>query len=256
MAPWAPITIEGNDGTECYSSWSFDVMTAAFLSDIYGDDVKITHQVGHFWMRPIFEIADACFPNDLALLQTKWSDYFIVARGGLFKQRVVSTNLFDDGNATHPLNGRDYSDAGFLKTWERVWHNPGPQSTASTYGEGQLVGVFGDTKRAAYNTPATSSGSQPLFNVPAIVTDQQFAVIGNESCIDGPSFTRYVGPSWKKVPISSRRTIRMHEDDSLTWNVDWTSMSQSSSLCGVGAGAPIPCAMQIIPQLKIKVQYG
>lgn len=256
LAPWNPITLPGNDDPECYSSFGFDVMTAAFLSDLYGDDVKITQMVGHFWLQPVFTSADACFPDDLALLQAQWADYFIVARGGLFKDRVVSSTLQADGAVAHPLNGRDWSDAGWLKGFERVWHAAPPQSTSTTYGEGQFGGVYTTVSRPQYTVPPTSSGSQPTYNVPALTSGAQVFTVGNEGCLDGPSLTRYMGPTWKRVSISSRRTIRMHEDDALTWYIDWSSMAQSSPLCGSGGVPPVPCAMRIIPQLKIKLQYG
>lgn len=256
LAPWSPVTLPGGDGAECYSSFSFDIVLPNVLTDVYGDDVKIVAMVGSFWLQPVFETADACFPNDLAALQAKWNNYFILARGGLFKTRVTSSNLDVGGPVAHPLNGRDWSDAGWLKQWERAWPALPPQSIATTYGEGQYIGMCADVHRDAYNTPATSSGSQPLFNVPAITTTCLPVTAGNEDCLDGPSYTRYQGPPWKKVSLNTRRTIRLHEDDSLIWYCDWTSVYQSQTLCGGGGVAPEPCAMRIIPSLKFKVQYG
>jgi len=257
LAPWVPVNIDGF-GEQCFSSFSFPVISADNLSDLYGDDVKIVKMVGDFWLRPVFTPADACFPDDLALLQAQWDNYFVRARGGLFKQRVVSSDLNANGVVPHPLFGRDWSDAGFLKLWERNWVAPPAQSVATTYGEGQLINAIGNVTRDQYNTPATSSGDQPLFSVPAIETECMNCVVGSESCYDGPSYTRYMGPGWKRVSISSRRMIHMKEDDALAWWIDWADIGPSGEgpNCGYSVHTSKPCGMQIIPSLKIKLQYG
>lgn len=255
VAPWNPINIAGL-GQQCFSSFSLNVMFAQSLSDLYGDDVKIVKMVGDFWLKPVFAAADACFPDDVKDLQTAFANFFIHARGGLWKQRVVSSDRDLSGVVPHPLEGRDWSDAGFLKTWNRVWVTDGEELSATVYGEGQMVATIGAVTRAAYNTPATSSGDQPLFNVPEIRTDCYRCVLGGEECAEGPTVIRYKGPGWKRVSISSNRTIHMHEDDNLFWYVDWASLGPSSEQCGIPTDVAPPCAMHIVPHLKIKLQYG
>lgn len=252
QAPWAPVTVNGD--AQCFSSFGLLIMSADQLSDNYGDDVKIVKMQGDIWMKPYYTPADACFPNDLALLQAQWDSCIIRARGGLFKQRVVSP-----GPVTpHPLMGRDWTDARFLRQWEKMWMTPPPQSTATTYGEGQVVGAIGNTHQNSYNVPEEASGDRPPYTVPAVSTDCFFCTAGNEQCFDGPSLTRYVGPGWKRVSLSSSRTIRMHEDDMLTWNIDWAVLGPvaEGNPCNLAPTTSFPCAMAFIPSLKVKLQYG
>jgi len=257
-APWSPVTlnVDGDQEEQCFSSWSFDVLDATRLTDNYGDDVKIVKMVGNFWVRPVFEAEDACAPDNLAEMQANWSDYFVRCRGGLFKTRTVSGAPDTDPVRAHPLFGRDWSDAGFLKTFERNWHSAPPQSTSTTYGQGQIMGPIGNVTRSLYNTPPTATGNQSTFNVPAIETACAECFVPGEGCHDGPSYTRYIGPQWKRIDISSRKIIRMREDDSLVWMVDWARFKPGSPLCGDTDVRAFPCAMNIIPSLKIKVQYG
>lgn len=255
-APWNPVNIAGF-GEQCFSSFSFPVMTADNLSDLYGDDCKIVKMVGSFWLRPVWTPQDACFPGNLAELQAAWDNHFIRCRGGLFKDRVVSSDLNANGVLPHPLFGRDWSDAGFLKIFERNWVAAGAESTATTYGEGQLLGAIGAVTRSAYTTPMTSDGNQNSFSVPEIRTDCFQCIVPGESCFDGPSYTRYKAPGWKHVSISSSRTIHMKEDDSLIWAVDWANISPGPGPnCGYVASDLLPCGMHILPTLKMKIQYG
>lgn len=261
-APWAPVTldVEGVPTQQCFSSVSFRVMTAAELSELYGDDVKIVKMIGAFTMRPVFQTEDACLPDDLAVLQAAWQDYFIRVRGGLFKTRRVSSNPDTDPVIAHPLFGRDWTDAGFLKTFERNWISAPPESTATTFGEGQLINAIGAVTRTAYTdsgwTLASGSGTKTPVNVPEIRTDCFNCTVPAESCYDGPSYTRYTGPNWKRVSISSGKTIRMHEDDALTWVLDWTRFEPGAPLCGTQPGYQVPCAIQMVVDLKLKLQYG
>lgn len=256
VAPWSPITltVDGTPEEQCFSSFSFDVVDASRLTDLYGDDVKVVRQVGGFWLRPVFEAEDACSPDQLAILQAAWQDYFIRARGALWKFREVS----NPGSLAmaHPLFGRDWSDAGFIRQFERNWHSIAPESISTTYGEGQLINSIGAVTRAQYTTPITTDGNQTSFSVPEIRTDCFNCEVGTESCYDGPSHTRYVGPNWKHVNISSSRTIRLKEDDTLRWVIDWARFAPGQNLCGSGLDRQFPCAMQIIPDLKVKLQYG
>lgn len=255
-APWLPAAVPSPDGPDqCYSTFVFGVMTAIDLSVLYGDDVKIVAMQGNFWLKPEFTPADACFPDQLQQLQTEWNNAFIMARGGLYKRRVTAATPFVVG---HPMNRLDWSDAGWIKQFEKAWPAPAPSSTATTYGEGQFLGLCNYVSRDSYNVPAISSGSAPLYNVPAINTNCSPTVVENEDCYEGPSLTHYRGPGWKKVNISSRRTIHMHEEDQLYWAIDWSTLQPqpTEGVCGQQFPRPIPCGMRIIPSLKIKVQYG
>lgn len=247
QAPWAPVTVDGV--SQCFSSFGLLVMSADQLTDNYGDDVKIVQMVGDIWMKPFYTPADACFPDDLALLQAQWNSSWIRARGGLFKQRAINNGQL---TTPHPLFGRDWTDAGFLRLWEKNWTPAPGESTATTYGEGQLIGVIGNTHQNGWTM---SDGSA---TVPAVSTDSQIVTAGNEQCYDGPSLTRYREPGWKRQSLASRRTIRLHEDDALTWNIDWTLFGPSAegNVCNLAATTSFPCAMAFLPSLKIKLQYG
>lgn len=255
IAPWNPVTI-GGLGAQCFSSFSLNVMFAQALTDLYGDDVKIVKMVGDLWLRPVFVAADACFPDQVQDLQTAWANYFIRLRGGLFKQRIVSSDLAVEGVVPHPLQSRDWSDAGFLKTFERTWVPPGEWIGANVYGEGQVVGAIGNTHQAGYTVPEEANGDQQPYNVPALSTDCFFCTVGNESCVEGPTQIRYVAPGWKRVNWSSRKVVHMREDDNLTWYFDWAQLSPSQGDCGIPTPVDPPCAMHIVPSLKIQLQYG
>lgn len=250
-APWAPLTANVNfEPTEmCFSSFAFNVMDAGQLTDLYDDDVKIVAMVGDLWMRPMWAPADACFPGTLSQLQANWDNYFIRARGALFKQRYTLGNADVGGQTPHPLYGRDWTDAGFLKTWERNWFAAPAQSTSTTYGEGQIINAIGNTHQAGYSMADGDA------TVPALSTDVQIVDVGNEQCFEGPSLTRYLAPGWKRVSLSSRRTIHMHEDDTLKWVIDWAQLKPPNT-CGFEPDLVVPCGMHLIPSLKIKVQYG
>lgn len=254
VAPWLPVNVPGI-GQQCFSTWSLTVMTSDQLSDLYGDDVKIVAMVGDIWMRPVFQTADACSYADLRRLQDDWADYFIRVRGGLFKQRVVSGSTNTDGVNAHPLYSRDWTDGGFLKTFERNWYAPPPKVYQATYNDGQVVGVCPNVHQAGYNVPVTASGDQDPYSVPALSTTCGVYQPSAEQCLDGAATTEYTGPGWKRVSISRRRDIHMHEDDAVAWYVDWARLTPAQSDCGYGT-ATNPCAMHIIPSLKLKLQYG
>lgn len=257
---WAPVTIAGVE--QCFSTFSFSVLTAQQLSDIYQDDVKIVQMVGDFWLKPVFNTINACDPDQVQDLTSKISNHYIRARGGLFKQRVVSTDLNVEGVVPHPLNGRDWSDAGFLKMWERNWVARPQELQQQVWPYNALYGVCPDVNRAQYAVPPAVTGTQPTYQVPAIQTTCNPATIGGEDCYTGSVTLNYHPPGWKKVSISSRKTIHMREDDNLTWFVDWASLvmsclpEQPNSICGMVCDPNPPCGICIIPSLKMKVQYG
>lgn len=260
----------GADNTGCVSSIALEVMGANQLSDAYGDDVKIVAMRGSLWLRPVFDNIDLCNDQDLLNYEQLISEYFIRVRGGLFKQRNVNPDpaamtggIPGSGVVTpHPANTRAWSDAGWLKQFTRTWVPPGSAISALTYNDGQLVGPCSQTTRSAYTdsgwTLASGSGTKTAVNVPAIVTScSTFSFPSGEGCYNGGLTTHMRAPGWKAVNISSRRTIHMHEDDSLNWFIDWGSIFPPTPLsCHYGDPPGLPCALQLLPELKIKVQYG
>lgn len=255
QAVWDP------EQASCVRTFGLNVMDATELTDKYGDDVKIVQTVGSLWLRPVFLSADLCDDGETAPYLKKLSSYWIQARGGLFKQRLV--NLDRDptstGQTPHPLGTRDWSDAGFLKTFERVWVPPGEHHEQTVWNDQQFTGPVGLVARTAYITPATASGDQPAFSVPTIQTTCGDCFPDEGECLLGGVKTHFHAPSWKRINMNSRRTIRMHEDDSLEWYVDWASISLATfgeDPCAQATPTAAPCAMHINMQLKIKLQYG
>jgi len=245
-------------GDTCISTWALDVMSAADLSAKYGDDCKIVAMQGQLWMRPTWQLPDLCDNASLTAWREAVGDHFVVARGGLFRQTAVSFSTTPVGSTVspHPGMNRDWSDAGFLKTFQRVWTPPPLKLTFTTYNDAEIVGVCSEVIRDAYTVPAASSGDQPLYNVPAIHTNcGNFAGPGGEQCLEGGTLSEYVQPGWKRVSLNSRRTIHMHEDQTLSWFVDWANLSAPDG-CGYLGAAAAPCGMHIAAFMKMKVQYG
>lgn len=237
-------------------------MSNADLSFTYQDDVKIVAMVGEMWLRPVYDNADLCNDQDVQAYLTALSDYVITARGGLFKQRVVGVPPAPDGVVPHPGFDNDWSDAGFLQTFQRTWVHPALQISQLVFNDNQVVGPCPTVTRSAYTdsgwTLASGSGTKTAVNVPAIQTScQQFAYPSAESCLFGGTNRTFVAPAWKRVSLNRRRDIRMHEEDSLQWVVDWSPLEPGGAPeCHYAAPYPRPCAMHIVPYLKIKVQYG
>jgi len=255
VAPWVPANIDGR-GVQCFSTFVLGVISAQALSDLYGDDVKIVAMRGDFWLKPVWPTADACDAEAMQQWEQNHANYFVRARGGLFKQRVVSSNANVDGAVVHPLYGQDWSDAGLLQTFEKNWPAPPARVYSTTWNDGQTMGVCANVHQAGVTVPPTSDGDQPTYNIPALSTTCGTYGPSEGECFDGPTNVEYVAPGWKRASISRRRDVHLHEDDSIAWFIDWTNLWPSDDACGFAVSGPAPCAMHIIPSLKVKLQYG
>lgn len=247
-APYAP------QSESCRSSFAFTIVDPTTLTDVYQDDVKVSHISGFIYMKPVFQRPNTCDMTEVLAWQNRVQDYFIMMRGGLYKQ--YTTEAAPDGLFPHPFTDEDYSDTRYLQRYSREWVSKPYESTMAHYGSGSFYGLCANTTRNSYLTPATSTGSQPAFSVPEIETACAPAFAGSEDCWKGPPEIHFREPAWKKIRVSHRKDIRLRENDRLDMFFDWGPMSlQPMGDCGVPEQYS-PCAMHILPVIKLRIQYG
>lgn len=251
VAPWAPAT------ERCVSSFALNIMSVDQLSQDYGDDVKIVAMRGALWLRPVFDNVNLCSYQELRDWENAVGNYFIMARGGLKRQEITEREQASLGLPVwHPLDSLDWTDGKFLQMWERVWVAPPTSGTQRTYNDGQVVGICPNVHQSGYNVPVTASGDQDPYSVPALSTTCGVFNAPAESCLDGGFDSHFSAPGWKRVSLNRRKDIRMHENHDLQWYVDWGNVWPGQNTCNYDVTGPAPCAMHILPMLKIKLQYG
>lgn len=230
----------------------FSAITADQLTFDYGDDVKVVAAVGSFAMRPVYARPDRCNLDQLVSWRTGVLDSVIYLRGGLYKQPTTQ----DDPAGLFPnlAEDDDWSDTRLQKRFAKKWF-PRPTSLINTnWPSNSFQGVHSGTARAAYNVPATSSGSQPLYNVPAITSTCAECFTGSEDCYQGFVQEYCEDKPWKSVVVNMRKTIRLRENDKLSY-VFAVSTLRNQGQCGLTTPYD-PCGMQVIPELKLRIQYG
>lgn len=250
IAPWSPV------GDSCWSRLAIHVLDPVTLSETYQDNVKISAMKGSIFMRPLFQRPSVCDANEWTQWINAVRDSFIRCRVGLYKQETIAANPVGQ---TPDLGGDvDYSDTPLLKEWVRNWPSVPYKLQVPWYGENTFMGVCNDTTRDSYITPATSTGSQPAFQVPEIETICREFTGTNETCLAGPVNVFAQEHGWKSISLNRRRDIVMKEEMDLSYVFAWANIVRDAEMqpsCGTSTWAA-PCALQIIPDLKVQICYG
>lgn len=241
-------------------SLKIPIMPAGALQQAFDDDITIAKMVGWINWCPSWRALPACATLDTLDQQSahQWPIYF---RAGLYKQDVP---LAQQGQPTviNPIASTDWSDERPLREWNHIWQPVGSRSV-QIFQPGYPIGVCGDTTRAQYNTPATSSGSQPLFSVPAIETDCDIYYQGAEECIPAVIESTYQKPRYWKMSLNRRKPIRLRENDDLSIFANWSMPRPDAGagpncedVCEEFNDGENPCKMRFIMVLKLLIQYG
>lgn len=123
----------------------------------------------------------------------------------------------------YPLDFHEWSDAQFLKKWERVKARPGRSFMAQANGDAPQ-GCCGDVSSPGAGAPAnTLSNGSGTVNIPAIETDCV-------PCNGNPNTFRSFGqlfpdPACIRLNLRTRRRLTFRENEGLTLWLDWTSFT-------------------------------
>lgn len=255
------------DMTGCQDQpFSIGIVPNASLQALFGDNVAIRRMVGEAFFRPWLPHPDRCNATEfqdwiLALERT-----MVTMRAGLYKQRVAASA--PEGVEYNPLDQFDWSEGRALREWRHTWTSRGRDAWATAAPGGAAMGICADVTRAQYTTPATSSGSQPLFIVPEIETSCQIYHTDPEvdECEILSHSIRARQMPWWRMPITSNRRIPLKESDELSiWaNLAYIGpdLSSPTTTCGgdptctVDGSLDIPCKLNAYLNLKILVEYG
>lgn len=247
FAPWT-----GQDPNACNPlRMTFNVIGMDQLEQDYGDNIKVVSQVGSFAFRPLYARPDRCSTAQLAAWRAGIRDTVIYGRWGLNKTRGTDASL---GPNPHLDDSEDWSDTKLVRRGSVKWFPRPFELSNVTHPQQSFIGVYGDTQRSQYNTPATSSGSQPLFSVPAITTDCEPCFAGSEECLIGANTETLRDFPWRTLKMNSSKVIHLSEHDYLEYIFAFTNLIGTGD-CGYTPGFT-PCGMQVIPELKILIQYG
>jgi len=162
-----------------------------------------------------------------------------------------------------PTNAEDWSDhTGVLREWNHSWM-PNGRLHMIWNAYTNIVGVCSNVTRDSYLTPATSSGSQPAFNVPEIETTCTTVQPG-EGCSISQVDYDINAPRWWSMSLNRNKPIDLKEDDDLSIFVNWNSPRMADPAinpdcdedCPPDGDAVPPCAMLFSIDLKMQFQYG
>lgn len=234
------------------------IMPAGAIQALYDDDVTIAAMRGFINMKPRWTSPNGCDTNGWALRMAaeQWPIYF---KAGLYKQELTD----EQGGIppfVNPNVAQDWTDVSALRKWNHIWQPKG-RTTQTWQQPNKLIGTCSQVERASYLTPATASGSQPSFTVPAIDTDCVSVTvgIGEGACnIEQLHFERDE-PMWYRMSLNRSKPIRLHENDSLDIFCNWSmprANDDCETACGASTDGPNPCAMQLAIQLQVKLQFG
>lgn len=247
------------DSESCNFGWQIALLDPPSLGELFEfEPVTVVRQVGSIMLRPWRARPNPCDPDSWGQYQN-WLRNHIHFRAGMVKQR---TSTFEpSGTIYDPSNSSDWSEAPWKRNWEHQWTprvtNYGTQFQNSS----TVIGVCSNTTRSSYLTPATASGDQPSFTVPAIATSCT-PVLLPEGCGALPFQAASEFPFYR-LSLNSRRRIFMSESDRLDI---WASMSvitADGDTCNNGVGpcfndlaAAYPCNITAYTNYKILVEYG
>lgn len=250
--------------TSVYAPWTgadpcnplrmaFTVIDPDQLTFDYGDDVKVAAMVGSFAFRPIYERPSKCSQAQLDVWRTGVRDSVVYMRGGLYKQATTE----DSPTGLNPKldEDTDWSDVRLIKRYVKKWF-PAPYRVGMVkYPENSFLGVQSGTNRAQYTVPATSSGSQPLYNVPAITSSCSECFASSEDCYDGFIQEFSQDHPWKVQSVNMRKIVRLRENDMLQCIFSFMHVKMPDPGCSITPGFQ-PCGVIVIPEVKVKIQYG
>jgi len=201
------------------------------------DNITLVRMVGFVELCPIFgDSADftaavASDPNKIGLytnFQRALRTYHL--RAGLSKDKWIynpppaGTNVGTYGVVPrYPLDTVEWSDAQFLRQWERTKMRPSNVQSAMQNGDAPL-GCCSDVSAAGAGAPAnTLSNGSGTINIPAISTD--CTPCGTDA--SGTFRQSGLGVSdygCFRLSLNSRRRLTFKENEGLTMWLDWTSV--------------------------------
>lgn len=152
-------------------------------------------------------------------------------RAGLSKDRWELDDVTDPNNPVYativrnPLETQEWSDAQFIRTWERVKGRKDIVRHVSYLGSSQL-GCCGNTSAAGAGAPAnTLSNGSGTVNIPAISTDCEpcFPEVEQAGFRDFGADIRQYGCI--RLSLNSKRRLVLRENEGLTMWLNWTSFT-------------------------------
>jgi len=246
-------------GSNCdEASVRFPIMPEGAVAALYDDDVTIAEMRGFINMKPRWFVYNGCETANW-LQRMSGEQWPIYMRAGLYKQELT-TGQGGIPPFVNPNIGDDWTDISVLKRWQHIWQPRGRHGSVWQQST-KIVGVCSDTERAQYTVPATSSGSQPLYNVPAISTECSLMTVGSGegACNVADLYFERESHAWYRMSLNRRRPIRLHENDSLDVFMNWSIPrpgDDCGALCGATADGFNPCAMEFSMSLAVRLQFG
>lgn len=260
-------TIDCND-----LPFNIELISNTALHQFFDDNVTVAALRGEIWMRPFLPTADRCDSFDWLRWIQSTERAMHHLRLGLVKERVTAADIAagnPEGSIHDPLSSFDWSEQRWLKEWRHTWVARGRDAFHTTIGSGAVIGVCSDVTRDSYLTPATSSGTQPTFEVPeietlctAFTTDPE----GGE-CYEGVNGLRANAQPWWKMNLGMRRKFHLRESDNLSiWgnmayiDPDFVGPNGTCSEdqlpgCGTQASLDFPCSLQTFANVKVLLEF-
>jgi len=189
----------------------------------YGGTVTVVRIYGDIYFRSLLAFptgSDQCLVNSPPTIEQYGRRYGEMWTWGLRKFNITDSAFIN--SPVGPSLAIDFADLNSGWDWtEEKWLWQRRNFWAPTLERSQVkivpgapIGVCSNTHRAGYVVPATASGSQPTYNVPAETTDCGVQTIG-EDCFDIYRGLQVREPPWHHIRVNIRKHITLRGDERL-----------------------------------------
>lgn len=251
----------------CNQRFVLDIVDELSLATFFNDNVKIVKFTGSIWFRPWYLRPNVCSTEEYASWYGIVRDQMVMLRAGLDKSET--SVQAPTGTNPDPSRTFDWVENNWIREWNHVWAPPLEKSGFTTVKPDTILNT--EPEWDGYLVPATASGSQDPYSVPAFENCEVNCTAG----VCNPYNTIYteiaVTRPWWRMNFSFRPNgkygIRLKESDWLSLQIAYSAMGNplgsgcrpdppGANPCLVDAGNVEPCAMQFIPNIKMVVELA
>jgi len=247
--------------TQCNQRFVIEFVDELSLATFFSDNVRIVKFTGSIWMRPWFKRPNPCDTTEFADWWGRYADQMVMLRAGLDKSET--SVAAPTGTNPDPSRTFDWVENTWIKEWNHVWTPPLERTHFETIKPDTILNT--EPEWDGVLVPATSSGSQPTYQIPAFENCETLCTPG----ICNPYnkvYTEFgVTRPWWRMPFNFRPNgkygIRLKESEQLSLQVAYSAMGATglcypSELdpCQLDNGYQEPCLMQFISNIKMVVE--
>lgn len=250
---------------QCENRFVLDIVDELSLATFFSDNVRIVKFTGSIWFRPWYQRPNVCSTAEYASWYGAIRDQMVMLRAGLDKSETsVAAPV---GTNPNPARTFDWVENNWIREWNHAWTPPLEKTGFTTIKTDTILNT--EPEWDGVLVPATSSGSQPTYQIPAFENCEVKCTAG----VCNPYNTVYsevaMTRPWWRMPFTFRPNgkfgIRLKESDHLSLQVSYAAMGNpgdngciigEDNPCFVDNGFNEPCAMQFIPNIKMIVELA